>query len=34
LRWTPLNGAELRRRTAQRVCETGSYNALIAAPAR
>src|SRR4030095_15439026 len=31
LRWTPLNGAELRRRAAQRVCETGSYNALVAA---
>jgi alkylation response protein AidB-like acyl-CoA dehydrogenase len=31
LRWTPLNGAELRRRVAQRLCETGSYTALVTA---
>jgi hypothetical protein len=31
LRWTPLNGVELRRRSAQRLCETGSYSALVAA---
>jgi alkylation response protein AidB-like acyl-CoA dehydrogenase len=31
LRWTPLNGVELRRRVAQRLCETGSYAALVAA---
>jgi alkylation response protein AidB-like acyl-CoA dehydrogenase len=31
LRWTPLNGVELRRRVAQRLCETGSYPALVAA---
>jgi len=30
LRWTPLNGVELRRRVAQRLCETGSYPALVA----
>jgi alkylation response protein AidB-like acyl-CoA dehydrogenase len=31
LRWTPLNGVELRRRVAQRLCELGSYPALVAA---
>jgi alkylation response protein AidB-like acyl-CoA dehydrogenase len=31
LRWTPLNGVELRRRVAERLCETGSYSALVAA---
>jgi hypothetical protein len=30
LRWTPLNAVELRRRVAQRLCETGSYPALVA----
>ena len=30
LRWTPLNGVALRRRIAKRLCEVGSYPALVA----
>ena len=30
LRWSPLNGVALRRRIAQRLCELGSYPALLA----
>ena len=30
LRWTPLNGIEMRRRVAHRLSETGSYAALVA----
>jgi alkylation response protein AidB-like acyl-CoA dehydrogenase len=29
LRWTPVNAVEMRRRLAQRLCETGSYAALV-----
>ena len=31
LRWTPLNGVALQRRIAGRLCEVGSYAALVAA---
>ena len=31
LRWTPLNGVALQRRIAKRLCEVGSYPALVAA---
>ena len=31
LRWTPLNGIEIQRRIATRLCEVGSYPALITA---
>jgi alkylation response protein AidB-like acyl-CoA dehydrogenase len=30
LRWSPLNGVVLRRRIAKRLCEVGSYPALVA----
>jgi alkylation response protein AidB-like acyl-CoA dehydrogenase len=30
LRWTPLNGVALRRRIAKRLCEVGSFPALVA----
>jgi alkylation response protein AidB-like acyl-CoA dehydrogenase len=30
LRWSPLNGVELRRRIARRLCEVGSFPALVA----
>lgn len=30
LRWTPLNGVALQRRIAKRLCDVGSYPALIA----
>ncbi len=31
LRWTPLNGVALQRRIAKRLCDVGSYPALVAA---
>lgn len=31
LRWSPLNGVALRRRIAKRLCEVGSFPALVAA---
>jgi hypothetical protein len=31
LRWLPLDGIAMRRRAAKRLCELGSYPALIAA---
>jgi hypothetical protein len=30
LRWTPLNGVALQRRIARRLCEVGSFPALVA----
>ncbi|MEO6034635.1 MAG: acyl-CoA dehydrogenase family protein [Verrucomicrobiota bacterium] len=30
LRWTPLNGVAVERRIAKRLCEVGSYSALVA----
>jgi len=30
LRWTPLNGVALQRRIAKRLCEVGSFPALVA----
>ncbi|MSU57117.1 MAG: acyl-CoA dehydrogenase [Pedosphaera sp.] len=30
MRWTPLNGVALQRRLAKRLCEVGSYPALVA----
>jgi hypothetical protein len=30
LRWSPLNGVALRRRVAKRLCEVGSFSALVA----
>jgi hypothetical protein len=30
LRWGPLNGVALRRRLAKRLCEVGSFPALVA----
>ena len=30
LRWSPLNGVDLRRRIAKRLCEVGSFPALVA----
>jgi hypothetical protein len=30
LRWTPLNGAALRRRIAKRLCEVGTFPAIVA----
>jgi len=30
LRWTPVNTVALRRRVAKRLCEVGSYSALVA----
>ena len=30
LRWSPLNGVTLRRRIAKRLCEVGSFPALVA----
>ena len=31
LRWSPLNGVAMRRRIAKRLCDVGSYPALVAA---
>jgi hypothetical protein len=31
LRWSPVNGVALRRDIAKRLCEVGSFPALIAA---
>jgi len=31
LRWSPLNAVAMRRRIAKRLCEVGSYPALVAA---
>ena len=30
LRWLPVNGVALRRRIANRLCEVGSFSALVA----
>ena len=30
LRWSPLNGVALRRRIAKRLCDVGSFPALVA----
>jgi hypothetical protein len=29
MEWTPLNGVSIRRRIANRLCEVGSYPALV-----
>jgi alkylation response protein AidB-like acyl-CoA dehydrogenase len=31
LRWTPMNGVVMRRRIAKRLCDVGSFSALVAA---